>query len=72
MAGVKACHANGAPRKCERLSEQLYYQPVAERCSITLIRAGKQGRREADAGLEAGGQCWGGQGAARGGWHTEC
>lgn len=29
MAGVKACHANGAPRKCERLSERLYYQPVA-------------------------------------------
>ena len=33
-------------------------------CGREMINHADQGRREADAGREAGGQCWGGQGAA--------
>lgn len=61
MAGVKSCHANGAQRKCKRLSERLYYQPVAAGMINQTARHGQTpARREADAGLQAGGQGWGG------------
>lgn len=72
MADVKACPANGARRKCERLSEWLYDQPVAAEM-INHVDQGTQTRETRGRWRPGGwGSVLGGRGAAWGGWRVEC